>query len=131
MSDEQYTQAVDSGAYTNFVKDAAGYGLAQWTYWSRKQNLLNHAKAAGASIGDLNMQLNFLGLELKGYPGVMRALQSASSVREASDAVLTGYERPKDQSEAVKAKRASFGQVYFDKYAGGAVAPTTPATKPG
>ena len=128
MSDEQYTQAVDSGAYTNFVKDAAGYGLAQWTYWSRKQNLLNHAKAAGASIGDLNMQLNFLGLELKGYPGVMRALQSASSVREASDAVLTGYERPKDQSEAVKAKRASFGQVYFDKYAKGAVAPIAPAT---
>ena len=130
MSNEQYTQAVDSGAYTNFVKDAAGYGLAQWTYWSRKQNLLNHAKAAGASIGDLNMQLNFLGLELKGYPGVMRALQSASSVREASDAVLTGYERPKDQSEAVKAKRASFGQIYFDKYAGGTVpvAPITPAT---
>lgn len=128
MSDEQYTQAVDSGAYTNFVKDAAGYGLAQWTYWSRKQNLLNHAKAAGASIGDLNMQLNFLGLELKGYPGVMRALQSASSVREASDAVLTGYERPKDQSEAVRAKRASFGQVYFEKYAGGAVAPIAPAT---
>ena len=130
MNDEQYTSAVDSGAYTNFVKDAAGYGLAQWTYWSRKQNLLNHAKAAGASIGDLNMQLNFFGLELKGYPGVMRALQSASSVREASDAVLTGYERPKDQSEAVKAKRASFGQVYFDKYAGGAapVAPITPAT---
>ena len=39
-TDSSYTAAVDSGAYDNFVKDAAGYGLAQWTYWSRKQNLL-------------------------------------------------------------------------------------------
>ena len=39
FTDQSYTQAVDNGSYTNFVKDAAGYGLAQWTYWSRKQNL--------------------------------------------------------------------------------------------
>ena len=35
-TDVTYTAAVDSGAYTNFVRDSAGYGLAQWTYWSRK-----------------------------------------------------------------------------------------------
>ena len=29
MTDEQYTAAVDNGTYTNFVKDSAGYGLAQ------------------------------------------------------------------------------------------------------
>ena len=34
MTDEQYTQAVDNGSYTNFVNDSAGYGLAQWTYYS-------------------------------------------------------------------------------------------------
>jgi hypothetical protein len=36
LSDTQYTQKVDNGTYTNFIKDEAGYGLAQWTYWSRK-----------------------------------------------------------------------------------------------
>lgn len=36
-TDATYTAAVDSGAYSNFAKDSAGYGLAQWTYWSRKQ----------------------------------------------------------------------------------------------
>jgi hypothetical protein len=36
LSDIQYTQKVDNGTYTNFIKDGAGYGLAQWTYWSRK-----------------------------------------------------------------------------------------------
>ena len=30
-SDEAYTAAVDSGSYGNFVRDSAGYGLAQWT----------------------------------------------------------------------------------------------------
>ena len=54
-SDDSYTKAVDNKTYSNFVKDKAGYGLAQWTYWSRKQNLLNYANSKGASIGDLNM----------------------------------------------------------------------------
>ena len=60
MTDESYTQAVDNGSYTNFVRDSAGYGLAQWTYWSRKQNLLNYAKKVSKSIGDLDMQIDFL-----------------------------------------------------------------------
>ena len=55
LSDEEYTKRVDNGTYTNFVHDSAGYGLAQWTYWSRKQNLLNFAKSKGKSIGDLEI----------------------------------------------------------------------------
>ena len=31
--------------------DAVGYGLAQWTYWTRKQNLLNFARQNNKSIG--------------------------------------------------------------------------------
>ena len=37
LSDEEYTEQVDKGQYNNFVKDSAGYGLAQWTYYTRKQ----------------------------------------------------------------------------------------------
>lgn len=117
MSDASYTAAVDSGGYTNFAKDSAGYGLAQWTYWSRKQNLLDFAKEKGASIGDLDMQLDFLMKELTDYSSVLKTLRTASSVREASDIVLTKYERPADQSEAAQARRASYGQKYYDKYA--------------
>jgi len=43
MNDEQYTAAVDNGSYDGFVHDSAGYGLAQWTYWSRKEALLRFA----------------------------------------------------------------------------------------
>ena len=119
MTDAQYTAAVDSGSYANFVHDGAGYGLAQWTFYSRKQALYDTAKAAGVSIGNLNMQLGFLWQELQGYKAVMNVLKSAQSVSAASDAVLTGYEKPADQSAAVKQKRAGYGQAYYDRYAGG------------
>lgn len=117
-SDAEYTAAVDSGSYDNFIKDSAGYGLAQWTYWSRKQALLEFAKAKGKSIGDLSMQLDFIWKELtESYAGLLSTLKSATSVMNASTAVLTIYERPTDQGESVQTKRASYGQTYFDKYA--------------
>jgi hypothetical protein len=94
FTDQTYTDAVDNGTYTNFVKDSAGYGLAQWTYWSRKQSLLNFAKSKGTSIGDLNMQLAFLIKELKNYSSVYKTLGKATSVKEASDIVLVKYEKP-------------------------------------
>ncbi|MCM1187618.1 MAG: phage tail tip lysozyme [Lachnospira sp.] len=119
MSDAEYTAAVDAGTYDNFVKDSAGYGLAQWTYWSRKQALYEFIKQKGLSIGDLQGQLDFLYKELCGYTAVMNALKSAASVKAASDAVLTGYERPADMGDSVKAKRAEYGQNYFNKYASG------------
>lgn len=119
MTDDEYVAAVDNGNYQNFVKDNQGFGLAQWTYWSRKQNLLNFARAAGKSIGDLQMQLDFLWKELsESYTDVLSALTSATSVLEASNSVLLNFERPANQSESVQAKRASYGQIYYDKYAG-------------
>lgn len=132
MSDEEYTKAVDEGTYTNFVNDKAGYGLAQWTWHSRKQNFLNYARAKGKSIGDLEMQLGFLWEELSSrYKSVVNTLKTAKTVLEASNAVLFHYEAPADQSEKVQAQRAGFGQKYYDKYATKASttpAPTTPTT---
>ena len=118
MADAEYTELVDKGSYANFGNDRAGYGLAQWTYPTRKAALLAYAKAAGKSIGDLEMQLGFLMKELStSYKSVLSVLKTAISVRAASDAVLLQFERPADQSETAKARRASYGQKYFDKYA--------------
>ena len=118
MTDAQYTAAVDNGTYDNFINDKAGYGLAQWTFWSRKQALYNYVKAAGASIGDLNTQLAFMWEEMQGYKSMVQQLTAAASVLAASNAVLLEYEKPADQSEAVQKKRAAYGQTYYDKYAG-------------
>ena len=117
-NDESYTRAVDNGTYTNFVKDAVGYGLAQWTYWTRKQNLLNFARQNKKSIGDLEMQLQFLIKELKeSYTNsVYNVLKKATSVLEASNAVLLNFERPANMSASIQATRARYGQTYYDRY---------------
>lgn len=121
MSDEEYTKAVDDGSYTNFVRDSAGYGLAQWTYWSRKENLLKYAKAYGCSIGDEDMQVDFLiGELMSGYTSVLNVLKSAKTIREASDCVLTKFERPADQSESVQKKRAAYGEDLMRQLTGNA-----------
>lgn len=119
FTDDSYTRAVDNGTYTNFVKDAVGYGLAQWTYWSRKQNLLNYAKSKNKSIGDLTMQLEFLVKELKeSYTNsVYKVLKEAKTLLEASNAVLLKFERPANMGASVQATRASYGQKFYDKYA--------------
>lgn len=118
-TDASYTKAVDNGTYRNFTSDKAGYGLCQWTYSTRKAALLAFAGTCGTSIGDAEMQLKFFMKELReGYPAVLSVLKNATTVREASDAVLLKFERPADQSEAVRAKRASYGQAYYNTLTG-------------
>ena len=117
MTDEEYTSAVDNGTYDNFINDKAGYGLAQWTYYTRKSDLLVFAKENDSSIGDLEMQLKFLIQEFettfkKMYP----SLKNAKSVKAASDLILLQFEKPLDQSNAVKNKRAEFSNTFYNKF---------------
>lgn len=123
-TDETYTAAVDCGAISRkeFLNPLPGkqygYGLAQWTSPNRKAGLYDLAKQRGASIADLTTQLDWLWTELQtSYKSVLQALQTAKTVREASDAVLSRFEAPAGITESVKSYRASLGQVYYDKYA--------------
>ena len=114
-NDETYVALVDSGVYTKeqFVYDQAGFGLCQWTYWTRKKALYEYAKSTGRSIGDLEMQLEYLFIELqKSFSKVLNVLKTATSVMEASDIVLMEFECPYN-AESHKIKRASFGQKYY------------------
>ena len=118
-TDAEYTAAVDNGTYKNFTYDGAGYGLPQFTFPSRKEAFYKYAKDAGKSIGDLETQLLFMVKEMKkDFKSVYSALKTASDVKTASDLVLKKYEAPKDQSDAVKRKRAEYGQEYFNRFSG-------------
>ena len=65
------------------------------------------------------MQMDCLYYEMQtSFSSVLRALENATSVREASDIVLTRLEGPADQSYAVKVLRASWGMKFFNQYAG-------------
>ena len=63
------------------------------------------------------MQLDFLCQELReSYRAVYSALKTSTSVRAASDSVLTKFERPADQGTAVQVKRAEYGQKYYEHF---------------
>ena len=120
MTDDEYVIAVDNGSYSKdrFIYDGYGMGLTQTTYWSRKRNLYEFAKSKNASIGSLEMQLEFLFKELnEGYKSLLDTLKNAKSVAEASSAFMLKFERPYDQSIAAQNKRASYGQNFYKKYA--------------
>ena len=116
MTNETYTMAVDAGKNNNFINDGIAYGLAQWCYHTRKKALLDKARAENKSVGDINVQLEYLWDEIQKYKTVVNVLYSAKSVKEASDIVLTKYERPANQSDTVKNKRASYGEKYLKMF---------------
>ncbi len=118
MTDDEYTAAVDSGAYQDFIHDSAGYGYAQWTFWSRKQALLDFARSMEVSIGDPEMQLRFVLHELNGYKTVLQVLKTETDFRKASDVVLEKYEQPADQSEVVRVERTGYAQEIYNRCAG-------------
>lgn len=116
-NDATYTLNVDNGAYpaNSFIYDGAGYGLCQWTFWSRKKALLEFARDCKVSIGSLFMQADFCLKELKDY-GLFDKLCKCKTIKDASDLILLKYEMPKDQSEKVKEARAHYANEMYNKY---------------
>lgn len=107
LSDEEYTASAAEWP-VKFIHDGVGYGLCQWTYWSRKQALFNFAQERGASVGNEEMQVNFCVHELKSdYPGLWALLCSVTDIYTAASEVCTVYERPAVNNITVRAGYAN------------------------
>lgn len=116
MMDTLYTTCVDNGSYKNFATDQAGYGLAQWTYGPRKQNLLEFANSRNASIGDEDMQVDFAVHELRSeYSGLFSFLCSTDDMYTATSRICKEYERPAVNNIA---DRYSFAQKWDKEFKG-------------
>ena len=119
FTDESYTEAVDKGSYGNFVHDSAGYGLVQWTFYTRKEALLQYAKEKGKSIGDLEMQLEFFAKEVKGYKSVWNPIQECSNDADGAYHVAYAmcyyYEAPATK-ETQSVTRGNYAKTLFGKY---------------
>ena len=135
---QEYTAQVDSGAiseydFVNNGPNGGGYGLAQWTFYTRKQALYNMMKSGGySSIGSIDLALDYLWYELENsYADVLEVLKTATSIREASDKVLHDFENPAVQDETVESERESLSKSFYDEFSGtggGGGATPTPAT---
>jgi len=114
LTNEEYVAKVNSGEYTNFVKDNAGFGLAQWTYYSRKQNLLNKCQG---NIGDMDCQLEFLYDELEqDFSQVLNFLKISNDLYSCTVQVMVNFEKPSDQSDEAKNNRNSISQKYYNTH---------------
>lgn len=117
LTDAEYTRRADSGRL-DFVRDAVGYGLCQWTYWSRKQALLDFARARGASVGDEGIQVEFCIHELRrDYPALFATLCESGSVYDCAARVCREYERPAVNNIGV---RAAYAQGFYNWFDSGA-----------
>ena len=94
LTDEQYTAKFDMAPEVCY-RDGVGYGLAQWTYWTRKKALSEFAISRGVSVGDEKMQADFVAEELrKDYPALFSFLCTTDDLYAATDRVCREYEQP-------------------------------------
>lgn len=117
LTDEEYTYQVDTGKIdmTTFAHDHAGYGLCQWTHWSRKQTMYDYIKTKkGLSIGSLDGQVDYLEWDLKSnYTKLYNKLCESKTADEACRYFMLEYEKPANQSDANIARRC---QIAIDIY---------------
>ena len=121
-SDSVYTKKVNDGSYgrSKFMNDSGGYGLAQWTYHSRKAGLYDATVAKGKSISDMKSQLDFLNKEISDM-GLDSALKNAQSISAANKIFVGDFERPagsESGSGAVYDRRLKTANSYYDTYKG-------------
>lgn len=94
---KDYTTRVMNGSISRdtFCKDAKGYGLAQWTYHTRKAGLYDYWEAAGTDLDDAEMQTNYALNELaRDYPALLNLLKTSNDIYECTKEVCRVFERP-------------------------------------
>ena len=94
-----YTDDVASGriSRSQFARDQKGYGLAQWTYCTRKEDLYDFWNGSGKALDDVSMQVSFALQELSTqaeYSGLWSVLKTTEDIWTAADKVCRLYERP-------------------------------------
>lgn len=106
-NDIEYTARVNSGEYDKqkFSRDSVGYGLFQWTWWSRKETMYNCMIELSGNIDSWEVAEKMLDIELTRY----RDSINNKTLFEASEIMVKGFLKPYDQSDKVITTRANYG----------------------
>ena len=94
---KQYVEDIATGRINrdSFKNDAKGFGLAQWTYFTRKAALYDFWKAKGGSIGDEALQVDFALPELRSdYSGLLNNLKTSNDLYDCTKDVCWKFENP-------------------------------------
>ena len=131
MSDAEYTKAVDTGAISGyqFARDSFGYGLCQWTYWSRKDEVGKLTVGKGISVADEQTQCQFCVAELiRDYKYLYEFLTEDCDLYSATSRICKEYERPAvNNVDARYAKAKEYANAFKDNSSSsGGVSPSNP-----
>lgn len=109
-----------------------GFGLCQWTYYSRKQDMYDEWQNTTGSIGDIHFQIDFVEWEMNnGYGSTLSELQNATDLLTASNYVLHNYEQPQDQGAEAEDTRYNYADQIYQQYHGTTpVEPVNPQPSP-
>lgn len=117
ISDAEYTELADKGKI-DFVHDAAGYGLWQFTYYEFKQVLLDTANDDSTSISDVETQVKALVKILKTpeFSKLFKLLKETEDIEVASIEFMLVFERPANTGESAKATRVAFANEFYKNF---------------
>lgn len=121
-----YASKVESRAISRqqFAYDNKGWGIAQFTLGSRKLALYDFWQSYGGSIGDLQMQLDFVLFELKtGFANLYKELCTSHNLQQLVKDILYIYENPEE-------KISNYNRRMNHAYALKAEFPEKPEQKP-
>lgn len=92
-----YVSAIEYGKMpkSTFVSDQKGFGLAQWTYFTRKAELWEEWEKSGKKIDDIDLQISFALKELdRDFPKDAELLRTTNDIYAAVKAVCERFENP-------------------------------------
>ena len=115
LTKREYTANADKFPFL-FNRDEAGYGLANWSFWRKKEELRNYASLRNKSVGDLKLQLEFLTMELQDdYPEVWEVICNVENTDEVSNKVLNKYMGK--TSKAIQDSCQKYSKYYYENFA--------------
>ena len=78
-----------------FAHDSKGFGLAQWTWYKRKEALWDAWHKSGLSIASAELQVKFALYELQSdYSGLLGYLRTTNDLYEATARICREFEQP-------------------------------------
>ena len=117
---QDYTDDVNDGTisesqFVNGGPNGGGYGLCQWTYYTRKQGLYDFNLSGGYNnIGDNTMQTNYIHQEFPGYTTSYTALLSATenNIDSVTETIELNYFGPADPYASLADRQQDAREIY-------------------
>ena len=123
QAESSFIPARIQGAGTKVADDnytpvnGVGFGIAQWTWTTRQQPLVDFAKSSNRKITDLSMQLDFMWQEMTGsHAQSLTEIKKINDPIEAAISFHKWYEGSNDSADKVRAVRGALAKQIYDKY---------------